>query len=57
MSTLPAYIAGAITRFDNAAQSYAFIGAADPEDRSAIQHQYDTARERLERAITKAISK
>ena len=40
-------IKAAITRFDNAAQAYAFKGAADPEDHPAIEHQYEAAKASL----------
>lgn len=55
--TLPVHIYGAITRFDGAAQALAFKGAAHPEDQPVIQQQYDEARQRLIRAIEKAINK
>ena len=53
--SIPASIKSAITRFDTAAQQMAFQGAADPDDRVAIVHQYQTARINLERAIERAI--
>ena len=50
---LPPSIATAITRFDIAAQNYAADHPDDPRQRTAIIHQYQTARENLERAIEK----
>lgn len=40
-------IKAAITRFDNAAQAFAFKGAAHPDDWSAIEHQYEAAKANL----------
>lgn len=57
MSVIPPAIKAAITNFGDAAQQYAFKGAAHPEDVPAIVHQYENARQNLERAIEKAISK
>ena len=48
-------IKAAITRFDNAAQEYAFRGAAHPEDRSEIKEEYVRARESLERMIARLV--
>lgn len=55
MSTGPSFkmraISAAIDKFDQAAQAYAFKGAAHPEDQPAIQHQYNKARAALEALI------
>lgn len=50
-------VKAAITRFDKAAQAAAFIGAEHPDDRGPVQHQYERARDLLERAIEREISK
>lgn len=50
-TTIPAPIKAAITRFDVAAQDYAFKGAAHPDDHHAIDARYKKARENLERLI------
>lgn len=44
-------IKAAITRFDKAAQDYAFIGSNPPEVHSIIEQEYVLARESLERMI------
>lgn len=49
---LPPQITTALLRFDKAAQDY----GAQPHNYAA-QHQYETARDKLERAIEKAIAK
>lgn len=36
-----------IRQFDEAAQAYAFKGAADLQDRFAIEHRYQSAKEAL----------
>lgn len=46
-STKMRHIKAAITRFDNAAQAYAFKGSAHPEDWPAIEHQYEAAKSSL----------
>lgn len=43
-----------ITEFDNAAQEYAFRGAARPDDEDIITASYINARRKLEDAIGKA---
>lgn len=48
---LPPQITAALLRFDKAAQDY----GAQPQNLAAL-HQYETAREKLERAIEKAIN-
>lgn len=48
---LPPHIVAALLRFDKAAQQYGSMPG-----NTAAQHQYQTARENLERAIEKAIS-
>lgn len=58
MSTLPAHIAGAMTRFDTAAQALGEMQAgSQPDNWWAIVHRYEEAKAKLERAIEKAISK
>ena len=58
MTTLPTTIASAITRFDTAAQAVGVMrDGAQPANNYSITHQYEEARQRLERAIAKAISK
>ena len=44
-------IKAAITRFDNAAQLYAFKGSYPIEEHEEITTAYHLSRERLERAI------
>ena len=46
-------IRAAISRFDKAAQDYAFIGSQDPIERPLIEHEYKKSREDLERFIEK----
>lgn len=41
----------AVTRFDNAAQNYAFMGAAHPEQWAEIERSYLTAKARLLREL------
>lgn len=48
-------IRSAITQFDNAAQEYAFLGAAHPEDRDDIETVYILKRKRLEDLIQKHV--
>lgn len=57
MSVLSPTIRAAISRFDKAAQEYAFLGEAEPAQRTAIKHQHENARLRLEREIERAIGK
>lgn len=58
MTVLPSSITAAITRFDAAAQAVGVMrDGAQPDNHWAIQHQYDEARQRLERAIEKVITK
>jgi len=54
---IPPHISAAITRFETAAQAVTFKGSAAPDERTAIVHQHQTARDALVRAIEKAISK
>lgn len=49
-------IKAAITRFDNAAQNYAFKGSAHPDEWQDIENTYIKARERLERLIAETIA-
>lgn len=44
-------IRAAITRFDKAAQDYAFKGSHHPDTHSLIEQEYALARESLERMI------
>jgi hypothetical protein len=44
-----------ISRFDEAAQAYAFKGAAHPEDQDEIERAYIVTRRALEDGIGKAI--
>lgn len=44
-------IRAAITRFDKAAQDYAFKGSHHPDIHSLIDQEYTLARESLERMI------
>lgn len=57
MSVLPPSIKAAIVAFDRAAQAFSGLLAAGPVERTAIQHQYENARLRLEREIERAIGK
>lgn len=57
MRNLPRNIITAIDRFDEAAKRMAFKGATMPEDHHAIEHQYQSAREKLEIVIQKALEK
>lgn len=41
----------AITRFDKAAQEFAFIGSQMPENHHEIEREYKAARQSLERMI------
>lgn len=36
-----------VRRLDDAAQSFAFMGSADPDDHEEIQANYDTAKDKL----------
>lgn len=40
-----------ITKFDIAAQDYAFMGSQHPDDHEAIRNRYTKAREKLEKEI------
>lgn len=44
-------IKAAITRFDKAAQDFAFLGSQHPEHHQMIRQEYHLARESLERMI------
>jgi len=57
MRNLPRHIVAALNKFDEAAQQLAFKGAAMPEERHAIVHQHQQAREKLEIVIQKALEK
>ena len=46
-------IRGAITKLVNATMEYAFRGAAHPGDRRAIEQEFFSRREELERLIEK----
>lgn len=48
--TMPS-IKAAITRFDKAAQDFAFLGSAHPDEHLTIRQEYHLARESLERMI------
>ena len=49
---LPPQILSALLRFDKAAQQFGMR-----TDNAAARHQYETARENLERAIEKALNR
>lgn len=58
MTALPAHIAGAITRFDAAAQALGEMQAgSQPDNWWSIVHRYEEAKVKLECAIHKAILK
>lgn len=58
MTVLPRHIVSAIERFDGAAQAMGVMrDGSQPDNCWSIQHQYNEARLRLERAIEKAITK
>lgn len=54
---IPPHLFAAISRLEIAAAESAFAGAAPPEQRQAIRHQHDKAREALIRAIEKVLNK
>ena len=57
MRNIPRNIITAIDRFDEAAQAFAFKGTSMLEERRAIEHQHQQAREKLEMLIQKALEK
>lgn len=48
-------IKAAITRFDNAAQEYAFKGSFHPDDREIAEQRYAVTREMLEKMIERML--
>ena len=52
---VPRNIRSLITRFDNAAQNYAFKGSLHPDDWEECERRYKQAREALEKVIFNAI--
>ena len=58
MTVLPPSITAAITRFDAAAQAMGVMrDGSQPDNWWSVQHQYNQARLRMERAIERAITK
>ena len=52
---VPRGIRALITRFDEAAQEYAFIGSHDLDTRAGTEEAYQIARHNLERGIVNKI--
>ena len=51
----PSNIKAAISRFEQAAQDYAFKGSAHPDDWDYIERKYERTRANLEAVIAKAV--
>lgn len=54
---IPARIRSRIRRFEHAVESYAFLGASDPEDHAAIREEYKNAKRALYTAVEELLSK
>jgi len=54
---VPPQITRAVNRLENAAQNYAFKGAAHPDDWAAITQSYEDARATLFATITRSLKR